>query len=88
MHQIKMQFDILHTFTTDLGKMSFSFYVPHAWNNLQNTLQLDALAPFGQFRVLGGVPLHREMFLFFIVVFFVFVFPVVPPGFKYVSITS
>ena len=25
---------------------------PHIWNNLQNTLQLDALVPFGHFRLL------------------------------------
>ena len=33
--------------STKLGKSAFSFNASHSWNQLQNTLQLDALVLLG-----------------------------------------
>ena len=53
------------TFTV-LGKTTFSFCAPDAWNNLQSMLHLDMLVPLNEFTILIGDSVTEECKCFFL----------------------
>ena len=44
-----------HHVSTDIGKLSFKYFPPHNWNNLQKLVKLDELISFNQFKLKAAV---------------------------------